>query len=293
MRFTYLLWRPGALADILAILQHGQDLLNGSLLLLELLDLKTLATTTGKLLHGLERLLGELDILDAQLLADNVQISDGVDVALYVNNLGIVEAANHLEDGIDGTDMRQESVSESGTGGGTTGQTSNIVDCQVGWHARFGVVFLAEPVVSLIGHNDASLLGVDGGIWEVLPSISKSNVSGGRCGQTYGGVSERALGDSLEERGLSDVGKADLRFESTTLLFYHHRDSWLVVVVGRTYDAALQAVSRSTQEDLLLHNSLLWWHLTTFCVSSGLRCVNRAAKQVRMYDCSSCCRSSK
>lgn len=233
MRFTYLLWRPGTLADILAILQHGQDLLNGSLLLLELLDLKTLATTTSKLLHGLECLLGELDILDAQLLADNVQISDGVDIALDVNNLGIVEAANHLEDGIDGTDMRQESVSESSTGGGTTGQTSNIVDCQVGWNARFGVVFLAEPVVSLIGHNDASLLGVDGGIWEVLPSISKSNVfwGGGEVWSTYGGVSERALGDSLEERGLSDVGKADLRFESTTLLFYHHRDSWLVVVV--------------------------------------------------------------
>ena len=104
-----------------------------------------------------------------------------------------------LEDGIDGTDMRQESVSESGTGGGTTGQTSNIVDCQVGWHAGFGVVFLAEPVVSLIGHNDASLLGVDGGIWEVLLGVSKSNAQG-RCDQTYGGVSERAFGDSLEER---------------------------------------------------------------------------------------------
>lgn len=54
------------------------------------------------------------------------------------------------------------------------------------------LVEVAEPVVTLIGDDDACLLRVDGGIGEV------------------GGVSEGTLGDGLEESGLSDVGKTDL-----------------------------------------------------------------------------------
>ena len=54
------------------------------------------------------------------------------------------------------------------------------------------VVVVAEPVVTVIGDDDAGLLGLDGGVREV------------------GGVAERALGDGLEQRRLSDVGKSDL-----------------------------------------------------------------------------------
>jgi hypothetical protein len=103
-----------------------------------------------------------------------------------VNNLGIIEAANNLEDSIDGTNVRQESISKSGTGGGTSGQTGNIVDCQVGWNAGFWVVFLAQPVVARIGNDNASLLGVDGGIWEVLLCISKRMVGVGAIERTAG-----------------------------------------------------------------------------------------------------------
>ena len=50
-------------------------------------------------------LLHPLDILQAQLRLDDLHITDGVDLAFDVDDLGIVECTNNLEDTIDGTDM--------------------------------------------------------------------------------------------------------------------------------------------------------------------------------------------
>ena len=127
-RVTYLLGTPVLVTDVLAILKQGKNLLDGSFLLLELLHLKRLTATASLLLQVLKSLLDELDILDAELLADNLEITDGVDVTLDVDNLGIIETSDDLEDGIDGADVRQESVTETSTSRGTTGQTSDIVD---------------------------------------------------------------------------------------------------------------------------------------------------------------------
>lgn len=179
-RFTYLLGTPVTLADILARLKPLEDLGSSSLILLQLLHLKRLATTASLLGQILKGLLNELDILDAQLLADDSQIPNRVNITLNVDNLGIIEAAHHLEDGVDGTDVRQERVTETGTGGRTAGQTGDIVDSQVGRHLRLGLVVLAEPVEPLIGDNDAGLFGVDGGVRKV------------------GRVTQGGLGDGLE-----------------------------------------------------------------------------------------------
>jgi hypothetical protein len=191
---TYLLWAPFALADVLAILQHSKNLLDGSLLLLELLHLKRLATTSCLLDEVLERLLCELNVLETKLLADDVQVTDGVNVTLNVNDLGVVEASHDLEDGIDGADVRQEGVTKTSTSRGTACQTGNIVDSQVGGHPRLGVVHFAEVIEAVVRDENARLLGVNGGIGEV------------------GGVTKRALGDGLEESGFTNVGKADLAF---------------------------------------------------------------------------------
>lgn len=112
---TYLLGTPGALADLLAILEVGQDLLDRGLLLLPLLHLKTLTTLAGLLLLVLEGLLNELNVLESQLLADDIEITCWVDITLDVDNLGIIEATNDLEDGIDGANVRQEGVAETGS----------------------------------------------------------------------------------------------------------------------------------------------------------------------------------
>lgn len=115
--FSYLLRAPGALADILAIVEPGQNLLKRSLILHGLLLLQTLTTHTGLLLLVLESLFSELNILESELFADDVEITGGVYVTLNVNDLGVIEATNDLEDGIDSANVRQESVSKTGTSG--------------------------------------------------------------------------------------------------------------------------------------------------------------------------------
>ena len=190
---TYLLGTPGALAHVLAVLKMGNDLLDSSLLHEEVLHLKRLATTAGLLLVVLEGLLGELDILDAKLLADDLQVTDRVDITLDVDDLGIVEATDDLEDGVDGANVGQESITETSTSGGATGQTGDIVDGQVGRDLGLGLVLLAEPVEALIGDDDTGLFGVDGSVGEV------------------GRVTEVALGNGLEQRRFTYVGETNLR----------------------------------------------------------------------------------
>jgi len=181
------------LAHVLAGLEVFNDLLNGSLLHQEVLHLERLATTAGLLLVVLKRLLGELDVLDAQLLVDDLEVANGVDVTLDVNDLGVIEATDDLEDGVDGADVGQERVSETGTGGCTTGQTSNVIDREVSGHLGLGLVLLAQPVEAVIGHDDTGLFGVDGSVGEV------------------GWITEVALGNGLEQRRFTYVGETNLR----------------------------------------------------------------------------------
>lgn len=181
------------MANVLAIIQPLQDLFYRRLHLSRLLLLQTLTTLSGNLLLGLEGLFHKLNVLEPQLLCDDVQVTGRVHVALDVDDLGIVEAADDLENGIDGTNVGQKCIAQTGTGGGTAGQTSDVVDGQVCGNARLGLELLAKPVIPLIGDNDAGLLGVDCGIGEV------------------GWVAQVTLGDGLEQGGFADVCKADLK----------------------------------------------------------------------------------
>lgn len=181
------------LAHVLAGLEVLNDLLDSGLLHEKVLHLKRLATTAGLLLVVLEGLLGELDILDAELFADDLEITDGIDITLDVDDLGIVEATDDLEDGVDGANVGQERVTETSTGGGTTGQTGDVVDGQVGRNLGLGLVLLAEPVEAVIRDDDTGLFGVDGSVGEV------------------GRVTKVALGNGLEQRRFTYVGETDLQ----------------------------------------------------------------------------------
>jgi hypothetical protein len=270
---TYLLGAPFTGANVLARLQVGQNIFSSGLFFLELLHLQRLATTTSLLLKGIESLLNKLDILDAQLLADDVQITARVDITLNVNDLSIIEAANHLEDGIDSTDVGQERVTQTSTSRGTAGQTGNIIHGQVSGNLRLGLVMLAEPVEPLIGNDNAGLLGVNGGIGEI------------------GRVTQGGLGDGLEECRLADIGKTNLkpllewvvgkerrkksqeeRGQGGLNSFSVELKSGLCCVEKRkkrvgallTYDTTLQVVSWTAQVNLFLNLLLLGRHFIRF-----------------------------
>lgn len=104
-RKAYLLGTPSLAANVLPILQQCKDLLNSGLLFSQLLHFQTLTAALCLFLDVLQCLFDEFNILDPQLVADDVQISHWVHVALDVNDLCIVEASHHLEDGIDSADV--------------------------------------------------------------------------------------------------------------------------------------------------------------------------------------------
>lgn len=140
---TYLFRTPVAVSDVLALLQELKNLSNSGLFFAQLLHLQSLSTTSCLLAKGIKSLLNKLNILDPQLFADDGQIADWVDITLDVNDFSIVEASDDLENGIDSSDVRQESVTKTGTGGGTASQTGNIVDGQVGRNTRLRLVVFA------------------------------------------------------------------------------------------------------------------------------------------------------
>jgi hypothetical protein len=69
---------------------------------------------------------------------------------------------------------------------------NGYICCCLTWRGGKYLVEVAQPVISLVGNDDAGLLGVDGGVGEV------------------GRVSQLASGDGLEEGRFTNVGETDL-----------------------------------------------------------------------------------
>lgn len=110
---TYLFGTPMLFPHVLPTLQPLQYPLHSRFFLLQLLHFQTLPTSSRLFLQILQGLFHELNIFDPQLLADNVKISDRVDVPLDVNDFSIVETSHDLEDGVDCSDVRQEGISQA------------------------------------------------------------------------------------------------------------------------------------------------------------------------------------
>lgn len=65
-------------------------------------------------------------VLLKQLITDDLQVADGVNGALDVNDLVVVEHTDHVVDTVNGGDVRQESVPEAGALASALHQTSDV-----------------------------------------------------------------------------------------------------------------------------------------------------------------------
>jgi len=133
-KVTHLLGGPRPLAHIFPVFQPSQNLFNNGLFLPSLLLFEALTALASLFLLILQRLLDKLNILQSELLTDNVKVTSRVDISLNVDNFGIIETPYHLEDGIDGSDMRQKGIAKTSASGSTTSQTGDIIDRKVGWN---------------------------------------------------------------------------------------------------------------------------------------------------------------
>lgn len=158
---------PCSFSDIPVILcQLLQDLLNRrNLLLLGFIGQRNCSQIPRVLLQPLQLFLHPVDIFQPQLGRDDLHISERVDITLYVNDLGVIECSDDLEDTVDSSDVGQEGVSETCSGGCSSGKTGDIDTCQESWDFGFGFVEVAKPQESFIWNGDS------GFFWVAMKSV--------------------------------------------------------------------------------------------------------------------------
>jgi hypothetical protein len=96
-----------------------------NLLLLGLFSQTVAPQTPARLLEIVQSLLHPLDILQPQLCLDDFHVTEGVHITLNVNDFRVVKRTDNLEDSIDGTDVRQERVTETSSGRCALSVTTN------------------------------------------------------------------------------------------------------------------------------------------------------------------------
>lgn len=101
------------------------------------------------------------NILLQQLLTDNVHITAGIDVSLHVSDILVIEAAEHVENGIHSTNVGKESISQTSTLGSALHQSSNIGNLKNSIDNALGLESLDQIIKTVIGNGHTSNVGVD------------------------------------------------------------------------------------------------------------------------------------
>ena len=145
-------------------------------------------------LHGLLALvdaaLHHLDVRHHQLQVDDVDVAQRIGAALHVGDIAVLEAANHMDDGIGGADVAQELVAQTLALACALDQTGDVNELDDGGGGLLGGIEIAQPLQPLIGHGDHAHIGVDG---------AEGIVVGGNTG----------IGDGIEQSGLANIGQSD------------------------------------------------------------------------------------
>ena len=171
----------GQLALVQVLQQTGKELgLGGELLVAALHGL--LALVDAALHH--------LDVGHDQLQVDDVDVTQRIGAALDVGDIAVLEAANHMDDGVGGADVAEELVAQTLALAGALDETGDVDELDDGGGGLLGGIEIAQPLQPLIGHGDHAHIGVDG---------AEGIIVGGNTG----------VGDGIEQSGLADVGQSD------------------------------------------------------------------------------------
>ena len=132
-----------------------------------------------------------LDVGQHQFNLDRLHVGDGVDLASHVDHVGILEAADHLQDGVDLADVREKLVAEALAFAGALHDACDVDELEGGRdHLLRWDVFRdqREPIVR---HAHHSLVGLD------------------RAEGVVRALRRLRQGERVEEGALSDVGESD------------------------------------------------------------------------------------
>ena len=107
-----------------------------------------------------------------------------------MGDVGIVEAAHHMDNGVGGADVAQKLVAQALALGGALHQARDIHKLDHRRGVLLGLIELCQKVQPAVGHGHHAHVGLDGAEGEV------------------GGLGPR-VGDGIEQGGLAHIGQAD------------------------------------------------------------------------------------
>ena len=132
------------------------------------LQLGLLVTPSGGLLlHLLNTLFNGLQVFDLQLSVNDFLVTHRVHTAVNMGHIVVVEAAQHMDDGITLADVSQEFVSQSFTLRGPLHQTGNVHNLHRSRDNPTWVDKFSQAVKPLIGDCDDTNVWFDGAEREV------------------------------------------------------------------------------------------------------------------------------
>jgi hypothetical protein len=181
----------------LASVEHAEELLQHGVLGLGF----GIAACFGGALYLGVALLDGVEIGEEELGVDDVHVVEGVDSAGDVDDLGIVETADDMADGVGGADVAEELVAEAFALAGAFDETGDVDELHGGGDERFRLDEGGNFGEALIGHGDHAGVGVDG----AEGVVRRLGLGRGEC---------------VEDGGFSDVGQAnDSAVERHVLVF--------------------------------------------------------------------------
>ena len=154
-------------------------------------DPALLVAPRGALLRRGYAFLEALEVGEHQLGLDRLRIGDRIDAALDVGHVAAFEAAQHVDDGIDFADVRQELVAKPVALRRSADQAGDVDELDLGFDLLRRLGDLADSVEPLVGNGDAADVRLD------------------RAEGIVRRLRRRGLGQRIEKRGFTDIRKPD------------------------------------------------------------------------------------
>ena len=140
-----------------------------------------------------------LEVREDQLEVDGLDVADGIDAAVDVNDIVVVEAADDVNDRVALADVGEELIAQTLALRRAAHQPRDVDELDDGGGVFFGVIHFGENVQPLVRDGDDADVGVD------------------RAEGIVGGLRAR-VGQRVEERALPHVRKSDdAEFHSSSL----------------------------------------------------------------------------